>query len=115
MNNCISKRKLFDYYHAELEQDEMDIIDVHLNDCKSCKSVLSQIENEVDLMKESFYTLNPEITEIPEFIIKKKYILNKYSKRKILSWAASICLLVTVSTIVTHKIIDNQRPVNDYE
>jgi len=115
MKNCVSKEKLFDYYHSELEKEEMDFIDAHINVCEDCKHLLSQIESEILLVKETINNFNPEYIEIPEFSLKRSHSLNNYNKMKILGWAASISLLITISTLATQKIIHNQKPVNDYE
>ncbi len=115
MRKCLSKEKLFDYFHAELEKSEMDLINAHINVCDDCRYILNQIETEVNLVKNTLDCLNPDVTRIPDFSKNKKYTFNKHNRRKILGWAASIGLLISFSTVVTQKIIDNQKPVNDYE
>lgn len=112
MKNCLKKEILFDYYHKSLDSNLMIEIEEHIANCESCQHTLDLLIDEISLIKDSLNIINPDIQEIPEYRFRKKRRI-EYSK--ILSWAASICLLITISTLITVKIIDNQKPVNDYE
>ncbi len=76
------------------------------------QEIVEEISN-----SKNFSYLNPDLKKVPEF----KFSSNQRNKTKkielskVLSWAAGICLLVSSSALITKKIIDNQKPVNDYE
>lgn len=115
MKNCLSKETLFNYYNSALDSTEMIAVKDHIENCEGCKHSLNLIIDEVSLVKNSLNDLNPRINEIPVFRINTKPVAKKVPLSKILSWAAGICLLVALSTITTKRIIDNQKPVTDYE
>jgi len=115
MKNCLKKEILFDYYHKSLDTDLMKKIGEHIAHCKCCQHSLDLLINEITLTKDSLEFINPDIKEIPEFKISNEKIIKKINYSRVLSWAASICLLITISTLTFIKIIDNQKPVNDYE
>jgi len=113
----LNKEILFNYYHKSLDSKQIIEIKEHLDNCESCQHTLYLIINEISITKSSLNYLNPDLKKIPEFRISKNQL---YKKKKleygqILSWAASICLLIIFSTLTTKKIIHNQKPVNDYE
>ena len=95
----------------------MQVIKKHIEECKDCRNLLDLLSKDISLVKDSVNLLNSEIIEIPEFQaptnnIKEK---NKINYIKILSIAASICLLISISTLSILKFTRNQKPVNDYE
>ncbi len=112
MKECLAREVLFNYYHQNLDSKDMILVKSHVENCRNCQELLDSTIEDIKLVKYSYQQINPDI-EIPEFKIENK--VRKFNYRKTLSWAASICLLVAFSTITTVKIIDNQKPVNDYE
>lgn len=116
MMNCLSKEELFDFCNKELEESRMSEIKKHADNCEICQQSIDLINKNIALIKDSINFLNPDIriTKNSNFI-KKEHKLNKVEYSRILSWAAGICLLVTLSILTTIKFIDNQKPVNDYE
>lgn len=95
----------------------MQVIKKHIEECKDCRNLLDLLSKDISLVKNSLELLNPDIIEIPEFKIPTKKIKqkNRTNYSKIISWAASICLLISISTLSIIKITHKQRPVNDYE
>lgn len=117
MKNCVKEEELFDYYNNSLENDRISEIKNHLVNCKDCQKKLQSIENNISLIKESLRSLNPTIERIPplKFIKNQKSNKKKIKLSTILSWAAGVCLIVTLSTLMMKKYTHNQKPVNDYE
>lgn len=114
MKNCLKKEELFDYYNQEIENNHMIEIKNHINECEMCRKELKNLEMDVALLKISLDILNPDVEKV-KFKSFTKPNANKIVYSKILSWAAGITLLFTVSTITFIKFIHNQKPVNDYE
>ena len=117
MKNCVEKEVLFDYYNNSLEKNQMQIIRMHIDECKDCSSMLDLLSHDIALVKDSLNILNSETIEIPEFKVPTNNITekNKINYIKILGIAASICLLISISTLSIIKFTHNHKPVNDYE
>ena len=117
MKNCVEKEVLFDYYNNSLEKNQMIIINRHIKVCNKCRNKLDFLSKDISLVKDSLNLLNSETIEIPEFKAptNNNTEKNKINYIKILSIAASICLLISISTLSIIKFTRNQKPVNDYE
>ncbi|MBU8892537.1 MAG: hypothetical protein KOO66_07140 [Bacteroidales bacterium] len=117
MKSCVEKEVLFDFYHNSLGKDQMQVIKKHIEGCKDCRNLLDLLSKDISLVKDSLKLINTDAIGIPEFKILSNNIKekNKINYSKILSWAASICLLISISTLSIIKFTRNQKPVNDYE
>lgn len=117
MEKCISKEILFDFSNNELSAKDQNFVSKHISECNICKNILVEINESKSLIKDTLHILTPDINEIPEFRIKRNSSkkLNEFRIRKILSLAAGISLIITISTIASIKIFHNLKPVNDYE
>ena len=117
MEKCISKEILFDFNNNELSAEDQNVVSQHISECKQCANLLLEIKESKSLIKVSLDSITPELSGIPTFqIIPDSTIkINEFKIRRLLSLAASVSLILAISTFVSIKIFYNLKPVVDYE
>ncbi len=108
---CLSKNQLFDYLENKLSNDEVYIIESHLNDCELCSDAIDgfyENKNSETQLIELKNNFKSKIEALPE-----KQLLKSSKKTKPnWAWAAAILLLISIGGFSLFKYIDNNTIQN---
>jgi N-acetylneuraminic acid mutarotase len=95
--SCYTIRKLTDFVYGEVDKEEKDVIEWHINACSECHLVVSKLYEEQHLLSE---VLRPEA--MPSWAKQRlKHALQRWRYRRVLRYLATAAAVLLVAALVT--------------
>lgn len=111
---CYNDDQIFDFINKELPEDDLNLIEKHIQECSICNEIYNQKLEEINSLTTCFQELDHSVIHIPEFVFPNQEQEKKSLQIKPLiiklSIAATLLIFISISILLL-----NQKKKNNFE